>query len=149
MHSMVTPTAIDSTRTNQRHIDNSVDFIRIRLNTKRTRGEVMKRFFPAIACCLGAVAACSLSGCTAAVPYAISAAQIVTGGTPTPTQYGGPLVQQGAFPPQTAQTDDSKERAEAAALPYRLIAQKNTTKPFLCYETRPTRTMLKHKARSG
>jgi len=83
----------------------------------------MNKIFPAILCCLGAIATCSLNGCTAAVPYAISAAQIVASGGAT-EQYGNSPAQT----PQTSQIsqanrmDDSKERA-AAARPYQLIAE--------------------------
>jgi TPR repeat protein len=82
----------------------------------------MKRFFPVILCCMSAAVSSSLSGCTAAVPYAISAAQVVAAGTSATQQYSGPLPQQGVSPPQTVQADDSKERAEAA-LPYQLIKE--------------------------
>lgn len=84
----------------------------------------MKIFFPAIVCCIGAMATCSLNGCTAAVPYAISAAQIVASGGAT-EQHGNTPAQT-PQPSQTSQAkrmDDSKERAEAAR-PYQLIAEK-------------------------
>lgn len=105
-------------------IDHLADCSRGWLNTKRTQGETMNKIFPAIFCCIGAIATCSLNGCTAAVPYAISAAQIVASGGAT-EQYGNSPAQtpQASQTSQTNRMDDSKERA-AAARPYQLIAEK-------------------------
>ena len=63
----------------------------------------------------GGLAALALSGCTAAVPYAISAAQIAS--------TGGSSAQPGASSTTAASGADSMARQEAAR-PYQLIAEK-------------------------
>ncbi len=68
-------------------------------------------------CLLGAVVSLALGGCTAAVPYAISAAQMVTTGNAlVQSQPANPTVQQSGG---AADSAASQERS----LPYRLIAE--------------------------
>jgi TPR repeat protein len=73
-------------------------------------------------CLLIAVAVCALSGCTAAVPYAISAAQMVTSGN-TLTQSGGASAQPNGSSDATAQAAEARAQQEEA-LPSQLIAEK-------------------------
>ena len=103
-----------------------------------------ERFLHTSLCLLIAVAACALNGCTAAVPYAISAAQIVTTGGSL-TQPGGPMAQPDGASVASANAAASKARQEEA-LPYQLIAEKNTMKPCRYCATELTNTTRKLKA---
>lgn len=86
---------------------------RFRPSTPLGGTEAKGRFVPTILCLLGALIASALSGCTAAVPYAISAAQLVS--------VSGALSESGSTvqPTRPAAAIDSNENH-----PYQLVAEK-------------------------
>ena len=83
----------------------------------------MDKFFPAILCILAVVCAGTLSGCTTAVPYAISAAKMVTDGGLAAANHAAPPTTAAQTSANAAESIELKEKQEAQR-PYRLVEQK-------------------------
>lgn len=81
----------------------------------------MERVSPITGCLFGVMAAFVLSGCTAAVPYAISAAQVITA-SPSQSQATGVSARPAGTATLAASVDVAAAQQEALR-PYRLVAE--------------------------
>ncbi len=93
------------------------------MTNSHNKGYEMDKFFPAILCILAVVCAGALSGCTTAVPYAISAAKIVTDGGLAAANHAATPTTAGQASASAAANSEIQEKKEAQR-PYQLVEQK-------------------------